>query len=785
MHTAAVCLFLLSVLITYVYAVVETSDAPLHMAHCYGVMKKRTTLAKTPASAIQHFCDNNYMWMKAQEINIKRGVPQTAQTYIQHLYEGVVNRATLKQRVRRKRQAGDPTPAPTPKVRKEIRMMSDAEIKLFFDAVNSAKQNTTIAPNKYDALAEMHTGITSLSAHGGCNFHGWHRVYLHMFENALREEGPQFAEVTVPYWDSRLDNYMTGDKTRSALFSDRLMGNCSGQARGGIMRNGWESTTGTITRNCGTDGPLLNDEMVNNITKQTRMREICGEDSNIDHDWEFHHNGIHRWIDGQMAILDSAVYDPIFWIHHTFVDKVWEDFRKNQKRAGVDSQTDYPTNPTVMGAHELHLPEAALGFSDLRVIDGLSDIYTEEFYTYDPSPTCVDSTVGCGSKYLKCVENTDKKIDQSPFRCVARTLKEVEEYEAELNKPKPVECARVINITLPEYTHNSIDPVQNTFCMNGNSDISQWVYIPIKLILRRPPDYKSYGSYPVNGGKLDTRMGDIYSPSAYSNVQRYLRTRPEQPATYDECLESSDPTNTIYVKSVGLNYAGVYKEYAIMDKRLAITVATAYLAVRKPQSPTDTSVAILHAQDSCGRVCKPVCKVPGTEIFRPCSGAIKVTGGKPLQFGNTFGDAVLGVFDFDTDANCPQVKTETIIMSFYCDYGTEWFWPSVDPALKNEACDLGNGCKIAKSCAAAQNCTNGEVIECAGLCHMYAACFNQKLMLYQCRRGERYLKGRGCVDSRTNPCEYATTGPRGRREALRKRRNTIQRTKKINNNQYK
>jgi len=38
----------------------------------------------------------------------------------------------------------------------------------------------TIAPNKYDAMAEFHTGETSVTAHGGCNFHGWHRMYILM-----------------------------------------------------------------------------------------------------------------------------------------------------------------------------------------------------------------------------------------------------------------------------------------------------------------------------------------------------------------------------------------------------------------------------------------------------------------------------------------------------------------------------------------------------------------------------------------------------------------------------
>jgi len=455
------------------------------------------------------------------------------------------------------------------------------------------------------------------------------------------------------------------------------------------MREGWGTEgQGRITRNCGTDGPLYNDMMIHNVTRHTRMQEICGEDSEIDHDLEFHHNGAHRYIDGQMAILAASVFDPIFWLHHSYVDKVWEDFRDNQLRAGVDRENDYPPNPATMGSLELMLPEARLGFGEnMTVLNGLSDVFTREIYRYAPSPTCRNPQLGCGSKYLKCVRNTDTTVSNEPFRCVARTLAEVEEYEAELNKPKPVECEQykndtIVNVNETVVPAKIIQPVQNTFCMNGKSDTAQWVFVPIKIILRRPPDFTHYGSYPVERGMINKNMGDIYSPGAYSNVQRYLRNRPESPKTYDSCIEPEVPTNTIYIKSVGLNYEGVYKEYAILDKRLAISVVTAYLAVRRPLAATDTSVAVLHAQDSCGRVCKPICKVPGQDVFRPCSGAVQVSGARPLQFGNSFGDAVLEVWDFEKEKDCPQFSADVVIMSFYCDYSTAWVWPSVDPPPK-------------------------------------------------------------------------------------------------------
>ena len=30
-----------------------------------------------------------------------------------------------------------------------------------------------------------------------------------------------------------------------------------------------------------------------------------------------------------MAFLQTAAYDPIFWLHHSFIDKIWADRQNN------------------------------------------------------------------------------------------------------------------------------------------------------------------------------------------------------------------------------------------------------------------------------------------------------------------------------------------------------------------------------------------------------------------------------------------------------------------------
>ncbi|CAG2245573.1 TYR [Mytilus edulis] len=85
--------------------------------------------------------------------------------------------------------------------RREIRTLTEEERKTFFSALNKLKNDTTVKPNKFDTLALIHSNRTLCSAHRGSYFLGWHRIYLLLFETAIRE---QDNSVTLPYWDSVL-----------------------------------------------------------------------------------------------------------------------------------------------------------------------------------------------------------------------------------------------------------------------------------------------------------------------------------------------------------------------------------------------------------------------------------------------------------------------------------------------------------------------------------------------------------------------------------------------------
>ena len=55
--------------------------------------------------------------------------------------------------------------------------------------------------------------------------------------------------------------------------------------------------------------------------------------------FEVVHNAIHYLVGGpqkySMSSLEYTSYDPIFFVHHSFVDKVWAVWQELQKRRGL------------------------------------------------------------------------------------------------------------------------------------------------------------------------------------------------------------------------------------------------------------------------------------------------------------------------------------------------------------------------------------------------------------------------------------------------------------------
>uniref|UniRef100_A0A915I7P6 Tyrosinase copper-binding domain-containing protein n=1 Tax=Romanomermis culicivorax TaxID=13658 RepID=A0A915I7P6_ROMCU len=144
---------------------------------------------------------------------------------------------------------------------------------------------------------------------------------------------------------------------------------------------------------------------------------------------ELIHGTIHTLVNGIMNNLNRASFDPCFWMHHSFVDKLYEDLQATWKikpsHANFTAPACLSQGEGIDGLSEPMLP---FGYRDkitgkivgLKNQDGLQARFTKEDYSYAPSPNCINKT--CTGKYLVCDANVCKSRIRNGGRCDQRAV---------------------------------------------------------------------------------------------------------------------------------------------------------------------------------------------------------------------------------------------------------------------------------------------------------------------------------------------------------------------------
>jgi hypothetical protein len=180
---------------------------------------------------------------------------------------------------------------------------------------------------------------------------------------------------------------------------------------------------------------------------------------------------------------------------------------------GLNTQA-YPTGD---GVPPLHLGNSAMGFGNITHAEGFLDSLKDS-YEYMPSPVCSASQPDCGSKYLWCDVAEAHCIPINPaFPPNPPTTPGPPTGPGSTPRP-PIGPHPPGPLTCPSPKPQAY---QNSFCVNGRCDVSQWVWVPVKIVTQRPPEFTDYQSFPVQNGRIFTGT-DIYSPAAYADVRQYV-----------------------------------------------------------------------------------------------------------------------------------------------------------------------------------------------------------------------------------------------------------------------
>jgi tyrosinase len=240
-------------------------------------------------------------------------------------------------------------------VRKDVSTLTGTERRRFVNALLEVKRR-----GEYDEFVRTHiTYYTSDGEHGlrtahmAPSFLPWHRRFLLDLERALRRVD---SSVTVPYWDWTRDRSMT-----SAPWTEDLLG---GNGHGpdhqvitgpfAYAQGNWtikESVTDGkfLTRDLGRSrapialptGTELEWALADPVYDTSPWDSTCtkgfrnklegwgtGRDSAA---WR-NHNRVHRWVGGAM-LGGASVNDPVFWVHHAFIDLQWTLWQRRHNDA--------------------------------------------------------------------------------------------------------------------------------------------------------------------------------------------------------------------------------------------------------------------------------------------------------------------------------------------------------------------------------------------------------------------------------------------------------------------
>ncbi|PAV58542.1 hypothetical protein WR25_01326 [Diploscapter pachys] len=267
----------------------------------------------------------------------------------------------------------------------------------------------------------------------------WHREYLKRFELALRQID---ISIGIPYIDWTLDDALDHPRD-SILFSEYLMGDTSGKrdnengswvingpfkdfatAHGNPRLTRWvgEPIEDPVTKEMIEPRPmtqehvdyLLNAEKVDQIITFPIFKdeEGCNYSKQIKkaqgRDPENAHGRGHMFVGGDMNEFSTASNDPIFYMHHAFVDFLWEEWRKN-KQDPSQWEIGWITDSEACSAFRHFVGEDMYPFVPMVNRDGLSVNYTKNMYKYEPRLTCNRENIDCKSGFLFCDLTKGKK----------------------------------------------------------------------------------------------------------------------------------------------------------------------------------------------------------------------------------------------------------------------------------------------------------------------------------------------------------------------------------------
>jgi tyrosinase len=216
--------------------------------------------------------------------------------------------------------------------RKDQAALSDCEKERYICAFNMINADGTLG-QLVDIHSQMHMQHTNL------RLLPWHRVFLYLFEEALHHYHP---DVCVPYWDWTKPGEQHFPSWLSAVHPTIHT----------------PTRTINVVRSPGMDSWLASIAAgVPTAMAKTNYTDFSSPINGI-------HGSVHVWVGGTMSDPAVSPADPVFWMHHANLDRLWWQWYESPQGAHQNpplSGTDALMDPWTYTEADTRAP-SALGY---------------------------------------------------------------------------------------------------------------------------------------------------------------------------------------------------------------------------------------------------------------------------------------------------------------------------------------------------------------------------------------------------------------------------------------
>lgn len=218
-----------------------------------------------------------------------------------------------------------------PLPRKEWRSLTTKDQKLYIDTVLKVQRRPSRnKPSIYDSLAKFHNDLAD-KTHEFSVFFPWHRWFLYLYEKELQKFSPK---MRIPFWNWAFDSQAPelAPVWGKDAFGDNgveAKDNCISVSpfakfrpfypKDHCLRRMWSKEEDT--EKSGPLGAFHSTDLINKIITTSKTYYTLYESFYIPH------GIVHDNIGGDMGSMYSPM-DPIFYLHHAMVDKVWANWQK-------------------------------------------------------------------------------------------------------------------------------------------------------------------------------------------------------------------------------------------------------------------------------------------------------------------------------------------------------------------------------------------------------------------------------------------------------------------------